>query len=147
MPTEGMIRAKFHACRLTAGRHAFRGAVASTLLGLLPACAASASPATPPPDGFIRAAEREECWQYPSKGAYLIVPGPELEKQLLQQVAGRALKQPLCWFADKRGQITLIAGVPCASYDKFAFRKKASGWKLVEVEENELVMCDDIRTQ
>jgi hypothetical protein len=42
-------------------------------------------------------------------------------------------------------RITLVAGVPCASYDEFRFRRVDATWEVTGVERNDVVMCDEIR--
>jgi hypothetical protein len=95
---------------------------------------------------FVRSANRDECWQYPSKTAFLITPSPELERVLVQRTRGQALKVPRCWFGDRSGRIALIAGVPCENYDEFQFERRASAWKLVASEQNDFVTCEERAT-
>ena len=69
--------------------------------------------------------------------------GAALSESLRRQVPGGILRSPLCWYEDQGAQLLLIAGEVCTGFDEIRFQMANLTWELVNVERNDLVICDE----
>jgi hypothetical protein len=103
-------------------------------------CATNAVP-VPPPDGYVRAKTVSGCCELVEPRSYNIVLGPALESALREQLSGRTLESPQCWYDNRSDQIMLIAGDLCSGFDEIHFQRTDAAWELTKAIREDPVIC------
>ena len=101
----------------------------------------------PPDDGFVRAEGVGGCCSHVEPRLFGVRLGTALETSLRDQLNGRALEMPQCWYEDKENHLILESGNACmGSYEThFHFSKVDGTWRLARVAEFEDVALCHVR--
>ena len=106
--------------------------------------ACSASPPSLNPFGYLPVTRVEGCSAWGENQPVLM--GPELSANLLSQLTVGEIGPRRCWSKHSDGTLELEVGEFC-NPDLFAYFHEDGGeWKLLRVDANPIVICDERRS-